>query len=217
MRLRALIDGMTDPIPYIIGLVAAELDEEGIGDDSELVPSAVKILGERRDARAVPVLARAVDVLDGFDEQAQAIDALVAIGEPVLEVCLARIAAADESHEGEWAEIADHHAWCEVVSRIGIADERIFDALVRAFPEYPSFIAGCLADYGDRRALPLLHGELGRMRVRGYLPHDRWIVEVADAIEQLGDTLTADEERKRAVARNARAQPDRFPRSVDSS
>ena len=48
------------------------------------------------------------------------------------------------------------HGLCELLSKVGVKDERIFAAVREVFERDPSFGAGMLANYGDVRAAPLI-------------------------------------------------------------
>jgi hypothetical protein len=45
---------------------------------------------------------------------------------------------------------------CEVLAKLGVRDDRVFDALRILFEDNEMLGAGMLADYGDERGLPLV-------------------------------------------------------------
>ena len=154
---------------------------------------AAALLGELADERAVDVLVRAIELSEPGESLCdRAIYSLIAIGEPVAAPLLARL-------EALRPDAAIRRSWYEVLAHCGVVDDRIFAHLTAALPGEPPFISYCLAEYGDRRALPLLHRELEHVQLTGD-PLEDWVVpELVRAIESLGGDLTDAERTKFAI------------------
>jgi hypothetical protein len=163
-----------------------------------LAAHAATMLGRFEVPRAAPLLVKLLAASDPDDVLAEAtMFALEAIGEPAVEPVLAQL-----EHGGP----DDEHrfGWFQVLSRTGAQDERIFRALADAYHEEPPFYSGCLADYGDRRGLALIHHALAEFQLTGDPVDDHFILEHVHAIEALGGCLTAREQRLFAAYEDAR-------------
>ncbi len=136
--------------PHLIRLIEAdelfEADARGRG----LAPvHALKLLGCMKATGAIP---RMIEILVSSDDESYAHGAahhaLVDIGAPVLEPCLAAHAQAEEP--------AARSALIHVLGELGTKDERVYPLLLDEFTRDPGLIAGTLASHGDPRAIPIL-------------------------------------------------------------
>jgi len=159
-------------------------------DESWACVHAVRLLGRIGDPRAIAPLFSTIDATESGDPLHEAsILTLPQFGTALVEPALAR-ARVLEPDDIEIMTCAD------VLSRCGVADPRIFALLEDILPFFPDFTAGCFADYGDPKALPILHDVLERHVLVGEIDVDRIVVDLADAIESLDGTLSGAESRK---------------------
>jgi hypothetical protein len=81
---------------------------------------------------------------------------------------------------------------CSVLAELGMRDERIYQALVEDFQRDPVLGAMHFAEYGDRRALPLLLAELDQYEPveEGGPLANFGVADMVDAVEELGGKLT---------------------------
>jgi hypothetical protein len=98
-----------------------------------------------------------------------------------------------------------------VLARVGLHDDRILDILLAQLRRAPSW-AGNLAAYGDPRALPYLLEALDAFELdeRGSLFANHALIEIRCAIEELGGTLTAEQQLK---CRRGQEPADAFRRA----
>lgn len=151
-------------------------DSRGSGRGSIV---AVKLLGQLRSPKGIPVLVDIIDKREGMDIIGDtAIRALEAIGEEVIEPVLAAL----EKTKNESAVTS----FASVLATVK-GDERIFQVLTELFKKggdgYELF-GGLLVQYGDDRALPILQEALKDPGL-SYLGFR----EIASAIEELGGTV----------------------------
>jgi hypothetical protein len=106
------------------------------------------------------------------------------LGAAVLEPALAFVA--DNADDIEIVESV-----CEVLGKLGVKDERIFDALCDLFEQGDEpLLAGLVADYGDPRAVPLIEKAiLGFEPDLTSLVSRSDLIELLDAHERLGGAL----------------------------
>jgi hypothetical protein len=146
---------------------------------------AADLLVDLKAAEAIGPMLGALGELD-FDDSLfnRIVMRLPELGGAVLEPALAFLGKNEDDEETV-------QAVCEVLAKLGIKDERIFEALSNVFKrgEEP-LAAGLLADYGDPRALPLVERavfdfqpDFTRVRSRGDL------AELLEAHERLGGDL----------------------------
>lgn len=182
-----IVDLGDDAIEPLIRRIEASLET----DDLSWAPvHAARLLGRLGDPRAIDPLIATIDATDTGDMLHEAaILTLPKLGAPVVEPVLARARA---------LEIDDIEIikWADVLAGTRVPDERIFALLADILPFFPDFTAGCFADYGDERALPLLHQAFESYVPTGTVEEDRVVVDLADAIESLGGELTVPEIRK---------------------
>lgn len=184
-------------ISWLLSIAAHEVDHPQF---VMLAAHTATMLGRFEVARAAPLLVRLLDVSDPDDMVTDAIlRALPAIGEPALEPLLARIEASPTEDEQRLALF-------EMVCQLGVQDERIFRALADVYFEEPPFYSMCLADYGDRRGLRLIHRALHDFELTGDVDRDHFILEHVHAIESLGGCLTARERSLFATYEDLRLQ-----------
>ena len=127
------------------------------------------------------MLLRCLDLEDELDlrvEQAEA--ALRALGARALEGCVAAYAASRDA-------VRDRLAG--VMSRWGLHDERIYDALLDTLQRTPELGANYLVDYGDPRAVEVLaQTDTLPIRAGDNLLANHVFIELRCAIEDLGGT-----------------------------
>lgn len=192
---------MADPevVPRLIEIIEAETDEP----KGEWLPlHATDLLAELRDARAAAPLVRLLCSLDDDDS----------LGGRVMSAIHELGPAAVESLAEKLAERETGHPWTlvDVVARLGIRDDRFFNALLAELEASPDFIAGCLVEYGDARALSDLHRVLASRPLADNPLRNHAILELASAIEGLGDVLSDAERRKVDEARKGLRDQDLF-------
>ncbi len=112
--------------------------------------------------------------------------ALNVVGAPALETVIARI----ERLEPEGVEL---NTWCELLSSSELVDERILAFLIASLRRSPAFVADCLCEYGDARALALVHREFEALELTGEADADEVVSGFVYAVETLGGRLTARE------------------------
>ena len=175
-------------VPELIHQLEAMLDVDALDWPSIY---AAQLLGSIGDSRAAPVLLRCLQHSEEVERlHHEASQALVKLGPSALESCLA--AYADSSDDTFRDDIA-----C-VLDGFETRDDRIYEILLETLERTPELGANCLAEYGDSRAVPAL------MKLFDDLPikHEdsplanRVFIELRCAIEDLGGTLTAEQERK---------------------
>ena len=150
---------------------------------------AVTLLGDLRAAEAVEPMLRILARTDALDVlHDRVLPSLPKIGAPVLEPALRAASTAD-------GDVLD--SVVSVLSRIGIRDDRILDLLLAQLRRNPD-LAGNLAEYGDPRALPYLFEALDAYKIveSGNLFANHALVELREAIEELGGTLTDEQQLK---------------------
>lgn len=123
------------------------------------------------------------------------------------------LAALEETGEGEQQE-AYRDALLGILAESGVRDDRILEVLVDALEDNPELGASNLSIYGDPRAVEPLSELLDRTAVDTSdtsLMNNHVIVEVSEAIFQLGGTLTPGQrqkvERVDELREQARHQP----------
>jgi len=108
-----------------------------------------------------------------------------------------------------------------VIAECGVRDDRIYEMLLKILLSEPDQAAGCLWRYGDRRALAHLAHAFDSFRLeRGHSAlANQTLIELREAIEQLGGALTPEQEAKYTVAmepRNRwRAEMDSYVQAAD--
>lgn len=107
----------------------------------------------------------------------QLLRALARFGGPALEPVLAALPRARDLHE--------RAALCEVLSKLGVRDDRLFDVFRELFADDRNYGALTFATYGDPRALPLLQRELDRPDL-----DRRDVLELAAAVRKLGGSFS---------------------------
>lgn len=177
----------------IVPALIAVLEDDTLADteapgDGYAPLHAIDLLAELKAVRAIPtLLALAMD----YDWQTlrfnNAVLALKSYGEvayaPVLE-------AFRENDDPEIEPVL-----VEILAILGRQDEELYEILVGYLRDNPERGAQALAEYGDPRALPLLAAVYDGLKVPEGDDDSLWgdqpIIEVAQAIEDLGGSLTA--------------------------
>jgi hypothetical protein len=147
------------------------------------------------------------------------ITALSAFGKPVAGPALARL---DPPPDNEIQE-AFYGASREILARSGVQEDRIYNALMDAFDDDPDYAAGYLSMYGDPRAIEPMSDRLDEVTVGARetsLMGNQVVIELADAIVELGGTLTLQQRDKLNQVRQSRERARRqfqglFERSRD--
>ncbi len=194
-------------IPALIDLVTANLQDPE--KDSEAAIHAAELLGELGDERAIPVLLDCVvecSPLDWLYETA--ITALIELGDKALEPCLLHYESIQDDGRRNYL--------AEILSKLGVTDDRIFTILVEILHRSPELGPMYLANYGDPCAVPLLLAKFDDLPVEEddstFLAHQAFI-ELKAAIEGLGGSLNADQQQKyqTALAVRQRLAEQLFP------
>jgi hypothetical protein len=150
---------------------------------------AARLLGELRTEEAIEPMLRALADTDPLDIlHDQVIQSMLKIGPSVMEPALRAASDADSDLQDSLATI---------LARIGVRDERILEMLISQLRRDPAY-AGNLANYGDQRAVPHLFEALDQYKIvdteNPFSNHA--LVELREAIEELGGSLTAEQKQK---------------------
>jgi hypothetical protein len=82
-------------------------------------------------------------------------------------------------------------ALCEVLSKLGVKDERIFEALCWQFERGETWTAGAFANYGDKRAIPILEAAIAAFEPDfSYLYGGTDLMDLIESYESLGGVLS---------------------------
>ncbi|MFO1429281.1 MAG: SEC-C metal-binding domain-containing protein [Candidatus Competibacteraceae bacterium] len=178
-------------VPALIDLVTANLQDPE--KDSNAAIHAAELLGELGDERAIPVLLDCLvecDPLDWLYETA--VTALTELGDKALEPCLLHYASIQDDRRRNFV--------AEILSNLGVTDDRIFTILVETLHRLPDLGAMYLANYGDSRAVPLLLAKFDELPLDededSLLLANHAFIELKAAIELLGGSLNADQQEK---------------------
>ena len=148
---------------------------------------AADLLVDLKATEAIEPMLRTLAELD-FDDSLfnRVVVRLPELGAVVLEPALAFLA----DHEDDEDTV---QSVCEVLGKLGVKDERIFEALTDVF-EYDEMAgAATFADYGDPRALPILEEALADFEPDFTQSWSRaHLLELLDAFEHLGGVLSPD-------------------------
>ncbi len=175
--------------PEVIGPLIAMADNEELA--SEDAPGegwapihAVELLSELRPPEAIAPLIRVLARTDWGDIiHDEALKALPAFGSAALEPLLALHAEATDDTSQSSA--------LAVLAKLGVRDDRVYQALARDMEREPIMGAIQLAEYGDPRGLPLVSAALDRFEPQGKgLLADMGLADLIAAIEMLGGELT---------------------------
>jgi hypothetical protein len=207
---RRIVDAGDDAVPTLVSiLIDEELgDVDGPGEGFAPIYAAA-LLGELRASAAIEPL---LDVLADSEDLDllcdRALLALRQMGAPAVAPTLARYSATEREDV--------RLRFASVLGALGVRDDAIFTLLVDRVAIDPAGAAMDLAEYGDDRALPYLSrafDELPLDDVGGAFANQA-MVEVEQAIEDLGGELTDSPARqggarRRTEAGVAPAAPDR--------
>jgi hypothetical protein len=197
LRARVLALGR-DAVAPLIAVVEAALRR--LFEDA-LAYHALDLLGELADPRGLATLVAVVAKAPDHPLADRAVLALRGGGMAVVEPALAALELPSPA--------GDHWLLLEVLGNAGVRDDQIFDALVAELPRMPGLMAGSLAAYGDPRALAHVHRAYARFIADFDFDRGFEMLDLAGAIERLGGSLAADEERALARWRLAAASvPD---------
>jgi len=146
---------------------------------------AAKLLQQLGAADSIAPMLRVLSRCDPMDVlHGTLVDALESMGAPVLEPALAAYAVArSEDHRA---------ALANVLSGLGVRDDRILPVLLDALKYDVVLGAGLLAEYGDPAAIAHLGAALDGCELdpRRGLFSNQEVVELEAAIEELGGSLT---------------------------
>ena len=165
---------------------------------------AAELLGDLAASAAVEPMLRALVRADPLDIlHDRLLSCLARLGAPVVEPALRAAASANEDTLDSIAA---------VLARVGIHDERILDILLAQLRRVPD-LAGNLADYGDPNAIPALLEALDAFELvesaNPFANHP--LIEIRAAIEELGGTLSAEQQLK---CRRGQKAADSFRRAI---
>jgi hypothetical protein len=180
-------------VPRLVAIVEddslAEVDAPGGG----WAPiHAVDLLAELKAEEAIRPMLRLLRATS-FDDiiHDRLILALAKMGPPALEPVLEAHAATEDPER--------RYELCDILSSLGVKDDRIYRALLALFDEHIAAGAMYLAVYGDPAALPILSAALDD---EPDIPSDNpaenhTVIELAEAIDTLGGSLSASQWHKR--------------------
>ncbi|WP_233261498.1 SEC-C metal-binding domain-containing protein [Vitiosangium sp. GDMCC 1.1324] len=161
---------------------------------------AARLLGRRRDPEALaPMVRRLMHADPGEVLYVALLWGLEAFGSAVAPVALEVLADARRADE--------RFGLLSLLSHCGVKDERIYTALLGQLQEDPERGAMNLARYGDSRALEPLARVLDEYPLDEDVEDlfaDQTVIELEDAIEQLGGTLDVAQREKVERARRSR-------------
>jgi len=157
---------------------------------------AAALLGQLQAEEAIGPLLGVLRWCDPMDLlYGVVITALESFGPPVLEPALAAYRSAPRAEA--------RTAIANVLSGLGVHDDRLLRLLVDLLHDHAELAAGLLGRYGDPAALPALGVALDRLELDldGGPLENQAAIELAAAIEELEGTLSADQQRKLDQAR----------------
>jgi hypothetical protein len=172
--------------PAAVGPLVQLLDGGPLDDAEWSEIHAVALLEALRAVEAVPAIIDALSRTEPVDVlHDRAMHALSSFGADALEPCLAAYAASGDD---------DVRASLRyVLSELGVRDERVFALLTDALRDDTESTPGCLAGYGDERAVPALSAAFDAWEPD---PADdsmftgQVAIELGAAIEELGGELS---------------------------
>ncbi len=154
---------------------------------------AARLLAERGDEEAVEPM---VELLSECHWDTWLHGALVSalrkFSEAAFEPTLRALEQAEQSGEDPEDEQGFRGALREVLARLGVHDDRIYDRLVAFLREDLELGASHLAEYGDERALEPLSQALDEASVdeSGGFGANHHLIELSEAVRTLGGELT---------------------------
>lgn len=192
-KILAMGDAAVAPLIEILG------DESLLEDDAPgegMAPShAAWLLGQLKAEAAIePLLDAVVDEsASGLLRCNAAMQALSELGAAVIDPILRRF---------DDVSLDARIYLCEILGRLGVQDPRILDQLLALLKDAPEVGAACLVDYGDKAALAALGAALDACKPEAGATafENGAIVELYEAIEELGGKPTAAQKAKYAVA-----------------
>ena len=200
VRERILDLGRAVAAPALIRLLEADTVAEEDAPGAGYAPiHAVALLDELRAYEAIEPMLRVLARCDALDIlYSKLVFALQSLGPPVLEPALAAHAAAETGDRRMALE--------DVLAGLGVRDDRVLPILLGSLGRNVEHGAMLLAEYGDEAALPALGTALDACepdRRGGFLANSN-LIELEAAIQELGGTVTVDQERKLEEIRAAR-------------
>jgi SEC-C motif/PBS lyase HEAT-like repeat len=190
-------------VPRLVAILEAEeLASEGAPGEGWAPIHALELLGELRAAEAIePMLRVLIREEWGTYLHDGALQVLPRLGPGVLEPALAAYAATDDP--------SAHFGLSSVLAKLGVRDERIYQALVGELEQDIVMGSAHLGEYGDPRALPLLLKALDDYEPVSDDPLENFgLPDLVQSIEELGGELTP-EQRKKVDRIRAAQQPQR--------
>ncbi len=164
-------------VPHLVDLLA---DDEG----GWASVHAVDLLVDMKAEEAIRPMLAVLDEVELDDALPNRVTIrLPELGGAVLEPALELLSRSDDEDTV--------YAVCEVLAKLGVRDDRVFDALRSLFDDDPAFAAGMLADYGDERGLHLVDRALADFQPDFSVLLSRvHLGDLLDAHERLGGELS---------------------------
>jgi hypothetical protein len=167
-----------------------ELLEDDLGDWPSI--HAVDLLADLKATEAIEPMLDALPELT-FDDilYSRIVTRLPDLGPAVVEPALAVLS--DEQEQGEDTDEETVSGICEVLAKLGVKDERVFEALCWAFKRGEPWTASAFAIYGDKRAVPILEAAIATFepdfgRAWGGVE----LMDLVEPYENLGGVLPPD-------------------------
>ena len=153
---------------------------------------AVQLLAELRAVEAIPDVVAALAGADPMD---------LLVGETLRALRAFGPAACEETIRAAQTASTPPLGVLEYLAGAGVHDPRIPDLLPRAFPSEVAIVAGLVADYGDVDLLPTISAspDASRPTVQPSYFSNGGALELDEAIERLGGTLSEPQSQKLAV------------------
>jgi len=188
-------------VPFLIVLVRDGAPKSGV---------AIALLREIGLPTALAPVRAALRSFDPFEATyGRAVAAVAALGPGLAEPLIEDLGEAwRELERAPGTDTGWRDALLSVLARLRVRDDRVFAFLELLFAD--DAVAGAceFAEFGDPRGLPLLKERFAALRPDPADPEiNDAIVEIGEAIEELGDTLSLDERQRvhrAAVLRNRR-------------
>ena len=153
---------------------------------------AVELLREMKATDAIQPMVLWLQKTDPFCElHGRLLQALISFGEAALQPLLA---VYDETTDPEVRQ-----SFCSILSESLVKKDAIYELLLRQLEENVEWGTVCLAEYGDRRALPHLQQALDEYEVTSDTNNplaDQAVIELCGAIQEMGGQLTPSQQHK---------------------
>lgn len=186
-------------VPHLIKILRdRSLDSIEARGSGRAPVAAARLLGAIGDPAAIEPMLLTLRQIDLCDPMADTIEA-------VLETFGAAVVGPALSLLKSTSDRDSRSDLVRVLASSGARDDRILQGLVEYLEEVPSIGAGLLADYGDPRALPHLDEVFDKLETPSgsqfFAGHT--FLELREAIERLGGSLTPAQKARLDVARES--------------